>query len=89
LITISDLAERVEKRGRSANLVTADVAVVEGLKALVSDPLLVNVDVVSRPTSEDIARIGGNKLLAGDTVSLEALDANYLRRSDAEIFFKG
>ena len=29
------------------------------------------------------------KLLAGETVSVEALDANYLRRSDAEIFFKG
>jgi hypothetical protein len=26
------------------------------------------------------------KLMAGQTVSVEALDANYLRRSDAEIF---
>jgi hypothetical protein len=36
-----------------------------------------------------VARIGLRKLLAGQTVSIEALDANYLRRSDAEIFFKG
>jgi hypothetical protein len=36
-----------------------------------------------------MARIGAVKLLAGETVSVEALDANYLRRSDAEIFFKG
>jgi hypothetical protein len=36
-----------------------------------------------------IASIGARKLLAGETVSVEALDANYLRRSDAEIFFKG
>jgi tRNA threonylcarbamoyladenosine biosynthesis protein TsaB len=45
--------------------------------------------VIPRPTSEDIAHIGAGKLLAGETVSVEALDANYLRRSDAEIFFKG
>jgi tRNA threonylcarbamoyladenosine biosynthesis protein TsaB len=47
------------------------------------------VSVVVRPGSEMIARIGSGKLLAGETVSVEALDANYLRRSDAEIFFKG
>ena len=45
--------------------------------------------VVTRPGSEVIARIGAEKLLAGETVSVESLDANYLRRSDAEIFFKG
>jgi tRNA threonylcarbamoyladenosine biosynthesis protein TsaB len=47
------------------------------------------VVVVTPPGSEVIARIGAGKLLAGETVSVEALDANYLRRSDAEIFFKG
>ena len=47
------------------------------------------VVVVTAPGSEVIARIGAGKLLAGETVSVEALDANYLRRSDAEIFFKG
>ncbi|MGC2698504.1 MAG: tRNA (adenosine(37)-N6)-threonylcarbamoyltransferase complex dimerization subunit type 1 TsaB [Candidatus Angelobacter sp.] len=45
--------------------------------------------LVSRPGSEAIARIGARKLLAGDITSVETLDANYLRRSDAEIFFKG
>jgi tRNA threonylcarbamoyladenosine biosynthesis protein TsaB len=47
------------------------------------------VVVVTSPGSEVIARIGARKLMAGETVSVEALDANYLRRSDAEIFFKG
>ena len=47
------------------------------------------VVVVTAPGSEVIARIGAGKLLAGETVSVETLDANYLRRSDAEIFFKG
>lgn len=45
--------------------------------------------VVDRPGSETIARLGLAKLLAGETVSPETLDANYLRRSDAELFFKG
>jgi len=43
----------------------------------------------ARPGSDVIARIGLRKLLAGETVSVEALDANYIRRSDAEIFSKG
>ncbi|HWS16804.1 MAG TPA: hypothetical protein VN223_02260, partial [Candidatus Elarobacter sp.] len=45
--------------------------------------------VVTPSGSEVIARLGARKLLADETVSVEALDANYLRRSDAEIFFKG
>lgn len=64
---------------------------------IASDPALAElasgsrfaVVVVAAPGSEVIARIGAAKLLAGETVSVEALDANYLRRSDAEIFFKG
>jgi tRNA threonylcarbamoyladenosine biosynthesis protein TsaB len=47
------------------------------------------VQVAERPGSELIARLGLRKLLAGETISSEALDANYLRRSDAEIFSKG
>jgi tRNA threonylcarbamoyladenosine biosynthesis protein TsaB len=65
-------------------VITCDTAVAE-LAATSHCP----VSVVARPGSEMIARIGGGKLLAGETVSVEALDANYLRRSDAEIFFKG
>lgn len=41
------------------------------------------------PDSERIAQLGLRKLLRGETVTPEALDANYLRRSDAEIFFRG
>ena len=43
---------------------------------------------VNRPTAEALARLGWKKILAGDTVSPEALEANYIRRSDAEIFSK-
>jgi tRNA threonylcarbamoyladenosine biosynthesis protein TsaB len=43
---------------------------------------------VERPRSEALARIGLKKLLAGETVSPAELEANYIRRSDAEIFAK-
>lgn len=41
---------------------------------------------VERPHSDVIARLALRKILAGETVSPEELDANYIRRSDAEIF---
>ena len=40
------------------------------------------------PRSDFIARIGLGKILAGKTTSPEDLEANYIRRSDAEIFSK-
>ncbi|HEV2714252.1 MAG TPA: tRNA (adenosine(37)-N6)-threonylcarbamoyltransferase complex dimerization subunit type 1 TsaB [Terriglobales bacterium] len=43
---------------------------------------------IERPRSDAIARLGWKKILTGETVSPEALDANYIRRSDAEIFSK-
>jgi tRNA threonylcarbamoyladenosine biosynthesis protein TsaB len=68
---------------RPAVVITSDAGIAE-LAASHSA-----VVVVTAPGSEVIARIGAAKLFAGETVSVEALDANYLRRSDAEIFFKG
>ena len=41
---------------------------------------------IARPDSAAIARIGAEKIAAGQTVSPEQLDADYIRRSDAEIF---
>lgn len=46
------------------------------------------VEKGERPGSGAAARIGLRKLLSGDTVGVEELDANYIRRSDAEIFSK-
>ena len=69
---------------RPAVVITSDAAIAELASSLHSA-----VAVVTAPGSEAVARIGAAKLLAGETVSVEALDANYLRRSDAEIFFKG
>jgi tRNA threonylcarbamoyladenosine biosynthesis protein TsaB len=44
------------------------------------------VQQIERPRSDTIARLGWLKINAGNTVSAEALEANYIRRSDAEIF---
>lgn len=41
-----------------------------------------------RVTAEMLARLGWAKMRAGTTVSPAQLDANYIRRSDAEIFAK-
>ena len=43
---------------------------------------------IEHPRSDAIARLGWHKILTGETVSPEELDANYIRRSDAEIFSK-
>ena len=97
LITMTELAENVRRWGTSAHLVTEDETVMVSLAKLLNDESLTKGAFVfrfsggplRRPTSADIAEIGARKLLAGEAVSPEGLDANYLRRSDAEIFFKG
>jgi tRNA threonylcarbamoyladenosine biosynthesis protein TsaB len=48
----------------------------------------ISVLPVATPSAEMISRLGWHKLQAGKTVSPEHLEANYIRRSDAEIFAK-
>jgi tRNA A37 threonylcarbamoyladenosine modification protein TsaB len=43
---------------------------------------------LSYPEQRVIARLGWEHLQRGETVRPEELEANYLRRSDAEIFSK-
>jgi len=47
-----------------------------------------SVAEIERPRSDAIARLGIHKILAGETVAPEALEANYIRRSDAELYAK-
>jgi tRNA threonylcarbamoyladenosine biosynthesis protein TsaB len=70
-------------RGKQAVVVTPDKLALawaqkHGLEAL----------AVEHPRCDALARIGLKKLLAGETVSPADLEANYIRRSDAEIFAK-
>ena len=48
----------------------------------------VSLREVEPPSAEMIARCGWKKLRAGETVLPEQLEANYMRRSDAEMFVK-
>jgi tRNA threonylcarbamoyladenosine biosynthesis protein TsaB len=78
LLTIGDL-------GRSTMpVVTPDSAIADVLAGLG-----VAVGRVPRPRSDAIAALGLQKILKGETVSPESLEANYIRRSDAKIFSRG
>jgi tRNA threonylcarbamoyladenosine biosynthesis protein TsaB len=46
------------------------------------------VEQVGDPSGSDIARIGWQHIQRGETVLPENLEANYIRRTDAEIFSK-
>jgi tRNA threonylcarbamoyladenosine biosynthesis protein TsaB len=65
-------------------IVTVDNTVAEAARAKGS-----HVIEVDRPRSDAIAQLGWRKILAGETVPSEALEANYAGRSDAELFVKG
>jgi tRNA threonylcarbamoyladenosine biosynthesis protein TsaB len=62
-------------------IVTPDASVVEFARAAG-----LAVTEIERPRSDVIARLAWRKLEKNETVSPEALEANYIRRSDAEIF---
>jgi tRNA threonylcarbamoyladenosine biosynthesis protein TsaB len=66
----------------SAQLITPDLAIAEAAR------FHTQVKQVERPQADEIARIGLRKISAGETVAPEVLEANYIRRSDAELFGK-
>ena len=68
---------------QAATVITPDHAVAE-----LTRRAGLNVQQIDRPRSDAIARLGWNKILAGSTVTPDQLEANYIRRSDAEIFSK-
>jgi tRNA threonylcarbamoyladenosine biosynthesis protein TsaB len=72
-----------EARG-SGQIVTGD----PGLSAAAAQAGL-TVSTIQPVGAEAVARLGWRKIVTGETVSPEQLEANYIRRSDAEIFGKG
>jgi tRNA threonylcarbamoyladenosine biosynthesis protein TsaB len=46
-----------------------------------------SVEEIAYPQTDLIARLGWEKLQRGETTTSQALEANYLRRSDAEVAF--
>jgi tRNA threonylcarbamoyladenosine biosynthesis protein TsaB len=67
-----------------AVVVTPDESLVQAARAKG-----LQVEGVERPRSDGIARLGWKKIISGETVSAEALEANYIGRSEAELFVKG
>jgi tRNA threonylcarbamoyladenosine biosynthesis protein TsaB len=65
-------------------IVTADHALAEAARVKGS-----HVIEVQRPRSDVIAELGWRKIVSGEAVSPEALEANYIGRSEAELFVKG
>jgi tRNA threonylcarbamoyladenosine biosynthesis protein TsaB len=68
---------------RDEVIVTADNVLAEAARAQG-----LNVREVERPRSDAVAQLGWRKLASGETVSPETLEANYIGRSEAELFVK-
>jgi tRNA threonylcarbamoyladenosine biosynthesis protein TsaB len=85
LRSLEELVHLAEEVGRSASIFTPDVHLIESVRGGMRDPFLCNLVSVEPPDASAIARLGWKKIAAGKTVFPEALDATYIRRSDAEI----
>jgi tRNA threonylcarbamoyladenosine biosynthesis protein TsaB len=55
-------------------------------RTITTFPKVTGAALVAQLKADAIARIGLRKLLAGETVDSATLDANYMRRSDAELY---
>ncbi len=82
LMPIQEFAAELQVSG-PLPVITSDESVAAFLRARGQA-----VHMVARPQSDLIGRLGFLKFTAGHVTSPEALDANYIRRSDAEIFSK-
>jgi tRNA threonylcarbamoyladenosine biosynthesis protein TsaB len=80
LLTRSELLVAVA----GSTVVTSDQMVADWIRARGPGVLEPHIKQISAPVMRDIARIGGEKILAGETVSPERLEANYIRRSDPD-----
>ncbi len=76
LVALADLV--LENRGRQ--IVTPDARIADFIREK-----SLRVVQIDRPRADFIARMGFEKIQAGEVISPEALDANYIRRSDAEV----
>jgi tRNA threonylcarbamoyladenosine biosynthesis protein TsaB len=75
--------EALATSGANFVLVTPDKGIAETLRAKGMPAVEVAVQ-----RSDAIAGLGWKKIMAGETVSPDGLEANYIGRSDAEIFAK-
>lgn len=83
LLTFDELAERSRRSGES--ICTPDESVIQNFSSRAGTSGALNVIQVNRPNAVSVARLGYKRLLAGQTVLPDDLDATYIRRADAEI----
>src|SRR5579885_1943841 len=76
------IAELVSSSGRE--ILTTDAKIADAAREK-----KVPVTLIEYPKPDFIARLGYEKLSAGQAIAAIELDANYIRRSDAEIKFAG
>ena len=69
---------------QGANLVTSDEIV-----AAMARSAGLSITVIGPTNAGLVAQLGWRKIATGETVSPDQLDANYIRRTDAEILAKG
>lgn len=81
LVSTAEFLAGIAERGPAAHVVTSDQTLVS--RAQESG---VSAELCPRPNAETFAKLGLQKFLEGETTSIDELDANYIRRSDAEIF---
>lgn len=95
-IYLGDYEMEPHPRMLSEGLLTRDESLAEaaGKMVVTPDAVLAGIfrlagihcDQIALPDSATIARLGWQHILRGETVGPEALEANYIRRTDAEIF---
>jgi len=81
LLKFEELVQHAESR-QNQKIMSPDANVLEYVRSRVHDAKLAQV---ARPDASTIVQLGWKKILAGQTVSPEELDATYIRRSDAEM----
>ncbi len=85
LLTYGELTQRAEDLGKGMLVLTPDEALIQLTTSYMKDSFLANFVHVPRPNAATIAPLAWKKIVAGETVTPEALDASYIRRTDAEI----
>ncbi len=78
LLTVGEFEAAVSSYGE-VEIVTPDIQIAELVRTA-------SVRVIDRPKADAFARLGLRKILAGEITPPAELEANYIRRSDAEIF---
>jgi tRNA threonylcarbamoyladenosine biosynthesis protein TsaB len=82
LLSHSEFVTAIKKE-KPARTISSDSSIIE-----IAGSAGIEVLSAARPDSTTAARIGLKKLLAGETIGVEELDANYIRRSDAELLHR-